>query len=519
MAGKTLVMQQIRNILQQRHQGLSYRKIADHLQIARNTVRHYLRLIDQSGYSLPHALALDDEALGSLLFEKERPPSTDDRYTQLQEQLPHYASELKKRHVTRYLLWEEYQKESPDGYGYTQFCYYLNQYIEQKDVVAVFSHRPAEKLMIDFAGAKLSYIDRSTGEEVPCQVLITVLPFSSYMYAEAMETQKQDHLIEGLVHTFEYLGGVTESVLCDNMKSAVKRANRYEPVFTDLIDQLAVHYQTTFMATRVRKPRDKAAVESAVKVAYQRLYAKLRNQPAYNLAELNAQIRAALTELNNRNFKGRDYSRSHVFQTYEQPKLKPLPSLAFEVKKTVLVKVQRNYHIVLGEDRHQYSVPHTYAGKQVKATYTTRSVEIYHEHQRIAFHARDLRKHGYSTQKNHMPAHHQAIDEQKGWDADYFLHQGTQIGPCTHTFIARILTSKVFVEQTYNTCLGILRLTKKYGPDRLEAACTLMQESPRASYGVLDNILKNNMDKRLSSTETDFKTPTHGNIRGPQEFS
>ena len=273
------------------------------------------------------------------------------------------------------------------------------------------------------------------------------------------------------------------------------------------------------MATRVRKPRDKATVESSVRITYQRIYGKLRDSLCYSLNELNALIKAELEALNSRNFKGRDHSRRDVFQEYEQAHLKPLPTKVFEVKKTVMAKVQKNYHIILGQDMHQYSVPWRYSGKQVKVIYTSDTVEVYHEQRRIALHTRNYRKHGYSTLKEHMPENHKAIMEQKGWDADYFLRQASKIGPFTNKAVAKLLKSKAFPEQTYNACLGILRLAGKYGHDRLEAACQLVLRSPRASYGIINNILKNNMDKQLNNTiEMDFKTPDNENVRGPENY-
>ena len=518
MAGKKKSMEQIRNILQQKVNGLSIHAIARYCRASRNTVRGYLRSIKRSSYTYSEALKLDDDALGQLLFEEEKPPTMDPRYAQLQERLSYYATEFKKRHVTRQILWEEYRELFAEGYGYTQFCHYFNKYIGHKDVTAIFSHRPAEKLMVDFAGDKLSYIDRSTGEVMSCEVLICALPFSSYIYAEAVPDQKQEHFVTGLTHALRFLGGVPQSILCDNLKSAVKKANRYEPTFTELIDQLSLYYQTTFMATRVRKPRDKATVETSVKVSYHRIYAKLRNEQAYSLAELNQQIQQVLLSLNQRHFQGRDYSREQIFIQYEQPLLKPLPSTDFDVKKTVQAKVQRNYHIILGEDWHQYSVPFEHVGKQVKVVYTTDWVEVYHDHRRIVLHARDTRKHGYSTAKDHMPENHRAIYQQKGWDADYFIRQATKIGPHTKEAIATLLESKTFAEQTYNSCIGVLRLANKYGYDRLEKACSLMLNGPRITYSILNNILKNNMDKKSQQIDIDFKTPAHDNIRGPKDY-
>lgn len=519
MAGKKKSMEQIRNILLQRVNGNSIRRIAGQTGISRNTVRTYLRLIESSSYSLQEALKLNDEALGRILFEQEAHVPADHRYSEFAQRLSYYTGELKKRHVTRQILWEEYRKEFPSGYGYTRFCHHLNTYIGQKDVTALFSHQPGEKIEIDFAGDPLGYIDKQTGEVVYCPVLITAFPYSSYIYAEALPDQKQGNVVIGLDNAFNYIGGVPQCVVCDNMRSAVKKVDRYEPSFTELIDQLALHYQTTFMATRPRKPRDKATVESSVRVSYQRIYAKIRNMKAYSLKELNEQIRQALGELNERHFKNRDYSRKDIFTQYEQSCLKPLPASAMEIKKTVSAKVQRNYHIILGQDWHQYSVPWQYAGQQAKVVYTGDWVEIYCNHKRIALHKRNYRKHGYSTLKEHMPENHRAIMEQKGWDADYFIRQGALIGHATKEAIQQVLESKAFPEQTYNSCLGILRLADKYGKDRLENACTLMLDGPRINYTILKNILTNNMDKQhKNATEKDFKTPAHGNIRGPQQL-
>lgn len=513
-------MEQIRTILQQSSAGASIRSITAATGMSRNTVRGYLRTLRDKGFTAKTALELSDLALSGVLFEQDSTVMMDAHYINLQARLSYYARELKKRHVTRQLLWEEYRQEHPDGYGYTRFCHYLNEHINQKDVTAMFSHRAAEKLMVDFAGDKLSYIDRWSGEVIGCDVLIVALPFSSYVYCEALPSQRQEHFIGGMANALTYLGGVPECIVCDNMKSAVKKANRYEPSFTDLIEQMALHYGVTFMAARPRKPRDKATVETSVNVAYRRIYGKLRNLLCYDIHELNGAIRSELEALNRRHFKGRDYSREDIFRQYEQALLKPLPASVFEVKKKVSAKVQRNYHVILGEDMHQYSVPYRYVGKQVNVVYTTDWVEVYCQHDRIAVHSRNYRSHAYSTQSAHMPDNHKAVMDQKGWDADYFLREAGKAGTNVHKAIAQLLGSKAFPEQTYNSCLGILRLGKKYGPDRLEAACALLDQGPRVNYGIIHNILKNNMDKQVGSAlNKDFKTPAHDNVRGAQHFN
>ncbi len=511
-------MEQIRSIIQQKIKGASIRSITRHTGLSRNTIRFYLRTIEAKGYNLANVLEMDDQSLAKL-YDQDETTVNNTHYLTLQSKLKEYAAELKKRHVTRQLLWEEYRQAFPDGYGYTRFCHHLNEYIGSKDVTAVFTHQPGEKLMVDFAGDKLSYIDKQSGEVIYCDVFVAVLPFSSYIYAEALASQKQEEVVKGLNNAFIYLGGVPQSVLCDNMKSAVKKANRYEPIFTELIEQLALHYGVTFMATRVRKPRDKATAETSVNVTYKRIYGKLRNMESFSLSELNLHIKQALGQLNDRHFKGRDYSRADIFEQYERANLLPLPSKVFEVKKSVFAKVQRNYHVILGENMHQYSVPWRFSGKKVKLVYTSDLVEVYYEHKRIALHGRNYRRHGYSTLKDHMPENHRAIMEQKGWDAGYFLREAEKTGTHTHQAIAQVLASKAFPEQTYNACLGILRLGKKYGQHRLEAACTLVLQGPRVNFGIVNNILKNNMDKQLKNkANEDYKTPPHENIRGPENY-
>ena len=192
--------------------------------------------------------------------------------------------------------------------------------------------------------------------------------------------------------------------------------------------------------------------------------------------------------------------------------MKPLPDQPYEIRHTTLAKVQKNYHVILGEDRHQYSVPYTLIGKQLKLIYTTTTVEIYHDQKRVAFYHRNYQKHGHSTQEGHRPANHAEVVRSKAWDADYFLAQARLVGPDTTVYIQRVLDAKIFPEQTYNSCLGILRLGKHYSDERLEAACHRALASSSSNYGVINNILKNGLDKTKDLPEGYI--PRHENIRG-----
>jgi transposase len=335
--------------------------------------------------------------------------TVDDRYSVLTNKLDNYCQELRKRGVTRQLLWEEYRKEHPQGYGYTQFCEYLNHRIRLDDAVMHFTHRPAETLQIDFAGSKLGYVDPGSGEWISCEVLICVMPFSHYVYVEALPSQRQEHFIAGLTRCLGFLGGVPWSLKVDNMRTAVLRANRYEPIFTEAMDYLAEHYSTTVLAARVGKPRDKASVEKAVDLSYKHIYAPLRNQIFQSIDELNAAIRKQVELSNARPFKNNPGNRKPLMEEHEKPLLKPLPSSIYEIKNITESKVPKNYHVILGEDRHHYSVPYSLIGKRLKIIYTADTVEIYDNLTRVAIHKRSYVRNGHTTNIEHLPTNRLAL--------------------------------------------------------------------------------------------------------------
>jgi transposase len=519
-----LRMHQIRQIIELHEQGQSARKIGRLTGLSRNTVREYLRRISVSGLTDKELLSLEDGSLMPIVqveaMEKNRlGRATDERYAPFESRLEYYATELRKRGVTRYLLWKEYRSDQGQGrgYGYTQFCEHLSRYFQRDRAVMHFTHQPGEQLQVDFAGDKLGYVEVTTGEWIVCEVLVCTMPYSHYVYAEALRSQRQEDFIKGLGHALEYLGGVPPSIKCDNMRTAVTRANRYEPVFTEAMEHVAAHYGTTILTARVRKPRDKASVEKAVDLTYKNIYAPLRHQTFHGLGELNAAVRKQLDLFNAQPFKVKAGSRRQLFLADERPKLKELPSAHYQIKWVTKSKVQRNYHVIVGEDRHQYSVPYSLIGKLLKVIYTTDTVEVYEDLKRVALHQRSYKKNGYTTSAEHMPPNHRHTAEQRGWDNEYFLREASYRGQAVQQVVEKILGSKTFHEQTYNSCLGILRLGKQYGNPRLEAACARALASASVNYGMIANILKNNLDK-LDAPGTPPSIPGHNQIRGPQTY-
>jgi transposase len=523
MANTTKNMQQIRHILQLRAQGIGIREIVQRCGISRPTVRVYLRRWEAMGLPWDALHTLDDEGLGALMYQEAAPAVDPARWEVLQARLPTILRELGRVGVTRQLLWEEYRRDHPQGYAYTQFCQHLRAFGQRRDAVMHFDHKAGERLLIDFAGKKLSYVDVQSGELLEGEVLVAVLPFSNFCYVEAVRSQRLEDFLGAIANALAYLGGVPQAALIDNLKSGVIKPDRYEPTLTELLEQLSVHYGCTFMATRVAKPRDKATVERSVQIVYERVYAPMRNEAPTSLSALNAAIRQRLDAHHARPFQQRrEECRQSLFDAVERPTLRPLPRTAFEVKYSGSYKVQRNYHVQLGCDRHFYSVPYAHIGQQVLVVYTRDTVEIYADQRRIAFHARDRRAHAYTTLAEHMPPNHQHYTQIKGYSGQYFQERAARIGGACMAVVEALLSAKIFHEQAYNSCLGLLRLADKFTPERLERACSRALRAAKPSYLMVLNILRNNLDqleRPVDPSQHVSRTPSdHANVRGPQAY-
>jgi transposase len=519
MANKSISMTQVRRIIQLKVEGLSKLKIAQSLRIHRATLDNYLLKLLASGKSFSELLEFSEDQLQALVYHDPDIPRADSRIDELRKHLDYFKAELTRPGVTRKILWEEYHQAYPEGYLYTQFCEHFARHIKCTKATMHLSHRAGDYLQVDFAGKELHYIDMQTGEIVSCPVLICTLPFSGYTYVEALPSAGQEHLFCALNRCLEYLGGIPRNLLSDNMKQIVGKNQRYEFKFQELADQWAVYYNTNLVATRPRKPKDKPTVENNVYLSYLRIYAKIRNEEFHSVFEINKRIRELLGSYNQTSFQKLSGSRCERFLQNEKSLLKPLPQDMFVIKHTTAGKVQMNYHVILGEDKHQYSVPHRYIGQTTKIIYDEHNVEIYIGFQRIALHKRDYRKHGYTTLPEHMPEKHLKYNETLGWDADYFISLASKIGESAVSVFKKVLASKDFIEQTYNACIGLKRLSEIYGTTRFDAACRRALKGSRITYGMIKNILENNLDKQSEPEMGLFLIPDHENIRGSQNYN
>jgi len=510
MAQTPIAMEQLKQILQLHRDGVGIREIARRSGISRNSVRKYLLLL---GTDVP----VTDAELVDKAYSNDCLVLDAERLLQLTTHFSGAGAELSKTGVTRQLLWQEYMGQHPDGYSYSRYCHHLNQYLKNRDLSMHLEYQAADMIMIDFAGKKQHYIDLSTGERIDCQVFISILPFSGLIFCKAVHSQQTADFTDCINSLLKFYGGVPATILCDNLKTAVTRPDRYEPVFTDICYQLSEHYGTTFSATRPYSPRDKAMVERAVNIVYNHIYGPLRNRDFTSLEALNAAMQEQLVLLNNKPYKKTPYSRSYFFEQQERSLLKALPSSPFCPKKVVTLTVQRNYHVQLTEDHRYYSVPYQYVGKKVKVLYDARVVEVYLGQERIALHLRKNINKAYTTLADHMPPHHQRMQQIKGFNRDDLLMQASRVGKATQEAATLMLQNSIYIEQNYKACFGMLMLQKKYGPLRLEAACARSLLGSRVNYSMVKNILERGLDKQLSLPVLP-PIPEHDNIRGKDHY-
>lgn len=515
MANTTISMSKIRQILRMYHQQRSILFIATQTNASRNTVKKYIHSFKESGFAFDEVNALNDKELEDL-FGKSRELPPNSHLLALQRCFPQIDKELKRTGVNRHMLWKAYQKEFPDGYQYSRFCFYYAQWKAQVNPVMHLEHKFGDKLYVDFAGEKLSYLDKETGEIVQTELFIAILGASQLTYAEAVMSQQKEDFISACENTLHYIGGVPGAIVPDNLKAAVTKSSRYEPKLNETFADFADHYATTILPARAYRPRDKALVEGAVKILYSRIYVPVRKVVYHSLAELNAAIHGELEVHNNLLLKGRNYSRRLQFEEMERSALSPLPVLRYELKKQAHAKVMKNGHVSLSFDKHYYSVPYQFIGKRVKLLFSRSVVEIYYNYQRIALHKRIKSAYSYTTDKDHLASTHRFITD---WTPEKFLEWAAAIHDDVRLYILHVLDRKQHPEQAYKSCVGILSFAKKAGNERLAIACRRALSYGIYNYKTIQVILENNMDNYEESLFADeLPMPAHDNIRGEDYY-
>lgn len=516
MAGKPKIMSDIKQLLRLHQQGTPKKSIAKTLTMSKNTVKVYLEKLKLLKADIPSLLELDDIELEAK-FHAGNPAYKDERYEQLKLNLSYYEKELKRIGVTRKLLHDEYRMSYPQGYGYTQFCYHLNQQLEARKPSMVLQHRAGEKMFIDFAGKKLSYIDKETGEIISCPVFVACLPYSDYCFAIALRSQGIEDFIYALTCALEHFRGVPQMLVPDNLKSAIIKANRYEPDVNQALNDFANHYGTTVVPTRVAKPKDKALVENQVKLIYTRVFAHLRNDQFFDITSLNQAINQRIKAHNQTRMQLKEYCREEKFLADEQKHLQALPEVPFDIKHYREYKVGKNNHIYLSEHKRYYSVPYQWCGQQAKVVYTRTMVYIYAKGQQIAVHQRENKPDPYTTVKEHLCSHHKHYLDRS---PDYYINKAERLSTTLHQLIQLLFKGGRPPEQNYRTCDGLLSLQRKTPPDVFEKACKHALDCHCYSYQFVSNIIKNHQRADDDPQAQEQKQlPLHLNIRGKEYYT
>lgn len=511
MAAERLSMRTIREILRLKWAcQRTNREIAQSCNVARSTVATCLARAAAAGWTWPLPPDLDDGTLAGQLYRQPvRQPG--------QRPLPDWATihqELKHPGVTLQLRWQEYKTEDPTGLQYSQFCVHYRAWVKTLDLCLRQEHRAGEKLFLDYAGASLWLTDPTTGERTAVALFVAVLGASNYTYAEATRAADLPAWIGSHVRAFAYFGGVPAALIPDNHKSAVLHPDRYEPDLHPTYLDLATHYNTTILPTRVRRPRDKAKVETAVLIVERWIVAALRHRTFFSLAEVNAAIGELLERLNTRRFRTLPGSRRTLFETLDRPALRPLPATPYVFAEWTRARVNIDYHVSLAG--HCYSVPYQLVHHEVELRFSATVVEIYHRGQRVASHLRSSRQGGFTTEPAHRPKAHQRY---LAWTPSRLTHWGATIGPATAALITAILASRPHPEQGYRSCLGLLRLSKQYPVARLEAACARALAIRAQSYKSVQSILRTGLDQQLLVPVLSPPRPAHAHVRGPAYYT
>jgi transposase len=513
MATERLSMRHTREILRQRYTlGRSHRAIAQSLRISHGAVGSTVGRAQAAGLDWAQVQGLTDDALEARLYG--RPEAAGGRQRPMPD-CTYLHAERRKPGVTLELLHLEYLEQHPDGYRYTRFCDLYRRWLARRGLTMRQVHQGGEKLFVDYAGQKPSVIDSATGERIAVELFVAVLGASNYTYAEATLTQQVPDWIASHQRAFAFIGGVTAAVVCDQLKSGVVMPCRYEPGLQRTYAELAQHYGTVIVPARPAKARDKAKVEVAVQVVERWILARLRHETFFSLGALNARIAALLTDLNARPMRLYRASRRALFERLDQPALRALPAEAFVYGEWKTARVNVDYHIEL--HGHYYSVPYALVHEAVDVRASVSTVEIFHRGQRVSAHARHTGRGRHTTDPAHMPkAHRQHLE----WTPSRIIGWAQTIGPHTAALVEAILVDRPHPEQGYRSCLGILRLAKRYGPARLEAACARAGSVAARSYRHVDSILKHGLD-HVALPAPALRPPlsaVHEHVRGPQYY-
>jgi transposase len=509
MATERLVMRNVKEILRAKWElGLSNRQTAKSARVSPASVVNVVRRARSAGLNTyAEVVALDEADLEVRLYPDDGSGAA---FPRVEPDCAWIHRERVRPGVTLDLLHQEYLVQYPGGLQYTAFCERYRAFLKRRQLSMRQHHVAGDKVFVDYSGKRPQLVDRATGEVREVELFVAVLGASNYSFAEATHTQRVHDFVGSHVRAFAFFEGVARAVVPDNLKSGVTRACIYEPTIQRSYQHMAEHYGTVILPARARKPRDKAKVEGAVRIVQRWVLGRLRNRVFHSLTELNAAIRECVADLNRRRMRTYGKSRLEMFEQHERATLLPLPQDLFEITEWKKAKVNIDYHVEF--DGRLYSVPYRHVGEEVWVRATPTAVEVLLGNRRIAAHARNGSKR-VSTIPDHMPSAHRAHAE---WTPSRILSWASKLGPETNALCAAILADRPHPEQGFRSCLGILRLAKKYDDARVEAACARCMRVGVRSYRSVESVLRHGLDAvAIDDLAGDTETPIdHANVRG-----
>ncbi len=510
MSKERIAMRKIREVLRLKYENkISRNKIAVICKTSRSTVQDYIRRFEISGMSWPLSYEITDHILEHKLFPV-KPALSNSR---LHLDYTYLIQELKKPNVTMEVLWSEYKQAHPEGYQYSYFCELLTAYRKRLNYSMRQSHKGGEKGFLDF-GKGLNLLNPQTGELISTQLFVFTWGASNYTFAKAVLSEDLPSWIKVNTEALEYFGCCPKVEVPDNLKSAVNKACRYEPVLNPTYAEFSAHYGMVIMPARPYKPKDKSKAENGVKLCKRWILARLRNRIFTNLHEMNLAIMELLDQFNNRIMKKIGKSRKELYEILDRPQALPLPDTRYVFADWKRARVNINYHISF--DQHDYSVPYTFIHQEVEIRATSTTIEVYQGSQRICSHRRSYQKHGYTTIPEHMPPSHRKFLE---WTPERIMTWAAKLGPQVKTLVEQIMQKRKHPEQAYKSCLGIIRLQKHFPAARLKAACQRALDFRVHTYQGVKSILAKQLDKMPSEQMLKRDLFVHDNVRGADYFS
>lgn len=504
MSRKHISMRKIKEILRLSClKQLSPRAIGNIVKIGRSTVQDHLQRAKNAGITLEMAESIPEEELEKLLFSL--PGSSSNRPQPCWKTI---HLEHRKKDVTMQVLWEEYKEQEPDGLSYSYFCDLYRKFTKTVDISMRQIHKAGEKMFVDYCGKTVEIFDAVTGEIRIAQVFVAVLGASNYLYAEATWSQQLSDWLFSHVRALEFFGGVPRAIVPDNLKSGVTKPDYYDPDINPSYVEFARHYDTTILPARIKKPKDKAKAKIGVQLVQRWLLAKLRHRRFSSIASLNSAIRELLITINDRPFKKLEGSRRSIFESLEKPAMAPLPAAAYEFAAWKIAKVSIDYHVEF--KKFFYSVSWKEVHQKVRMRVTATTVEIFKDDQRLAVHLRKYTGDSYSTLEEHMPPQHKFMK----WQPGKLLFIAEKIGEPVKRVLEEIFKARPHPEQGFRSALGLLRLGRILGEERLLNACKKAIDIGSPKYKSVKAILESGQDRCISDKDENKQLPKHENIRG-----